>query len=721
LVATPAHTGSTWRFGIFEVNAHREELHRTGIPIKIRENSFRILVFLLQHPGEIVTREQLRAVLWPADTFVDFEHGLNTAIMKLREAVDDSAETPLYIETIPKRGYRFIAPVTIGSDEEAAPVKESINNVPASGEVQVTSAPDAEPTPTRRRYRFWQISSVALIALLILASAVWFLFRPVQQPFVSTYKQLTHEFSHKYPVDTDGVRIYFNRGPELESVAQLTIGGGETESLKLPLKDSWLFAVSPDGATLLLSSPDGVLWTARLPELSLHHLTDGPAISAAWSPDGKSVAYATRRGEIFLVQSDGTNPQLIASLHEPLLVFVGEIAWSPDGKTIRFTRDRRIWEIASNGSGLHPFLPEWHPSSGLCCGRWSPDGRNYMFVSDDAALGPLEGTLLNTQVYAVHKPPPFSIRSNPDPVRLTTGPMRWGYPIPSRDGKQIFARGLLPRGELVRSDPRSGQLVPYLSGISAEFVTFSPDGKSLAYVTFPEGILYRANRDGSNPVQMTVPPLYPTLLQWSRDGSQIMFCSPDSSGKSKSFVLPSGGGTPEGILPNELAIQSDPNWSPDGRKVVFASNEKIAGQLVNDVRILDLDTHAVTILSGSQNRRSPHWSPDGRYMAALSGSTDDLAVYEFKTSQWSRLAPGVAGFPTWSHDGQYIYFLRPPPDQGVFRVRPTGGNIDRVADLRQVRVTGIFDFTLSLDPDDAPILLRDVGTDEIFALTIEQK
>ena len=720
-MATPAHTGSTWRFGIFEVNAHREELRRKGIPIKIRENSFRILVVLLQHPGEIVTREQLRAVLWPADTFVDFEHGLNTAIMKLREALDDSVETPLYIETIPKRGYRFIAPVTTGLDGEAAPVQERINNVPGSGEVEAIPAPQAEPAPSRGRLRFWQIASAALIASVILASAVWFLFRPIQQPFVSTYKQLTHEFSHKYPVDTDGVRIYFNRGPELESVAQVTIAGGETESLKLPLKDSWLFAVSPDGATLLLSSPDGVLWTARLPELSLHHLTDGPAISAAWSPDGKSVAYVTRRGDIFLVQSDGTDPHRIASLQEPLDAFVGEIAWSPDGKIIRFTRERRIWEIASNGSGLHPFLPDWHPSSGLCCGRWSRDGRNYIFVSDDAALGPWEGTLLNTQVYAVRESPSFSIRSNPDPVRLTTGPMRWGYPIPARDGKQIFARGLLPRGELVRFDPRSGQLIPYLGGISAEFVTFSPDGKSLAYVTFPEGVLYRANPDGSNPVQITVPPLYPFLLQWSRDGSQLMFCNPDSSGKPRSFVLPSGGGTPEPILPNEPAIQADPNWSPDGRKIVFASNEKTSGQLVTNIRILDLDTHAVTTLSGSQNRRSPHWSPDGRYMAALSGGTDDLAVYDFKTSQWSPLAPGVAGFPTWSHDGQYIYFLRPPPDQGVFRVRPTGGNIDRVVDLRQVRVTGVFDFTLSLDPDDAPILLRDVGTDEIFALTIEQK
>ena len=103
-MATPAHTTQTWRFGVFEVDARREELRRAGVPVKMREQSLRILVFLLEHAGEIVTREELRHVLWPADTFVDFAHSLNTAVMKLREALGDTADKPLYIETIPKRG-----------------------------------------------------------------------------------------------------------------------------------------------------------------------------------------------------------------------------------------------------------------------------------------------------------------------------------------------------------------------------------------------------------------------------------------------------------------------------------------------------------------------------------------------------------------------------------------------------------------------------------------
>jgi eukaryotic-like serine/threonine-protein kinase len=127
-VERPANTTRVWRFGLFEVDAADGELRRGGKPVKMREQSFRILVFLLEHSGEIVTRESLRGVLWPSDTFVDFDHSLNTAVMKLRDALGDSADTPLYIETLPKRGYRFIAPMTVVERETP-----SISPVPSSG------------------------------------------------------------------------------------------------------------------------------------------------------------------------------------------------------------------------------------------------------------------------------------------------------------------------------------------------------------------------------------------------------------------------------------------------------------------------------------------------------------------------------------------------------------------------------------------------------------
>ena len=103
--------GKTIRFGVFEVDLAAGELRKNGNRIRLQEQPFQILVYLLDRTGEVVTREELRQKLWPADTFVDFDHSLNTAVNKLREALGDSASSPRYVETLARRGYRFLAPV----------------------------------------------------------------------------------------------------------------------------------------------------------------------------------------------------------------------------------------------------------------------------------------------------------------------------------------------------------------------------------------------------------------------------------------------------------------------------------------------------------------------------------------------------------------------------------------------------------------------------------
>src|SRR5580693_8130676 len=99
------------RFGVFEVDVRSGELRKSGAKIRVQEQPFQILVTLLERPDEVVTREELRQKLWPAETFVDFEHGVNSAVARLRDLLGDSADSPRYIETLPRRGYRFIAPV----------------------------------------------------------------------------------------------------------------------------------------------------------------------------------------------------------------------------------------------------------------------------------------------------------------------------------------------------------------------------------------------------------------------------------------------------------------------------------------------------------------------------------------------------------------------------------------------------------------------------------
>src|SRR5271169_3012198 len=107
----PSHEPRVVRFGVFEVDLRAGELRRNGLKVKLQNQPFQILGMLLERPGEIITRDEMRVRLWPAETFVDFDHGLNSAIRRLRDALGDSAESPTFVETLGRRGYRFVFPV----------------------------------------------------------------------------------------------------------------------------------------------------------------------------------------------------------------------------------------------------------------------------------------------------------------------------------------------------------------------------------------------------------------------------------------------------------------------------------------------------------------------------------------------------------------------------------------------------------------------------------
>jgi TolB-like protein/DNA-binding winged helix-turn-helix (wHTH) protein/Tfp pilus assembly protein PilF len=172
-------TPQNWRFGVFEVDRRNQELRRNGVLVKIREQSFRVLVHLIEHAGTIVSREDLYRALWPADTFVDFDHSLNTAVKKLRDALGDDADAPIYIETIPKRGYRFIPPVsgiepaTIGSGNVVAEVAEIAQPAVSSvGPQQAENIPPSTLRKWRRKQAAW-IAVAAAVLLLCGIGAIW--------------------------------------------------------------------------------------------------------------------------------------------------------------------------------------------------------------------------------------------------------------------------------------------------------------------------------------------------------------------------------------------------------------------------------------------------------------------------------------------------------------------------------------------------------------------
>jgi Tol biopolymer transport system component len=178
---------------------------------------------------------------------------------------------------------------------------------------------------------------------------------------------------------------------------------------------------------------------------------------------------------------------------------------------------------------------------------------------------------------------------------------------------------------------------------------------------------------------------------------------------------------PKRLLPEDHESQFDPNWSPDGKRIAFSTASPFNPN--GKVRILDLATHQITAVAGSEGILSPRWSPDGRFVEAVPLGGNGLKIYDLESEQWSDLVQkDPVRFPSWSRDSRFIYFLHTPAngDKAVFRIRVSGGPPERIADLNNIHLGGWWSW-MGLDPTDAPLVLRDIGNDDIYGLTLERK
>ena len=193
------------RFGIFEADLRTGELTKRGARIRLQDQPFQVLAMLLAKPGELITREELRARLWTADTFVDFDHGLNKAINKIREALGDSAESPRFVETVARRGYRFIGDVA-ASEREPAPPAPS------------TSSPAAEPAAVQRRPRWQRTLTIAGLGLALTSAALvgWLLRSHGPSPAIRSVAVLPLE-----NLSGDASQEYFADGMTDQLIASL--------------------------------------------------------------------------------------------------------------------------------------------------------------------------------------------------------------------------------------------------------------------------------------------------------------------------------------------------------------------------------------------------------------------------------------------------------------------------------------------------------------------
>jgi dipeptidyl aminopeptidase/acylaminoacyl peptidase len=316
-----------------------------------------------------------------------------------------------------------------------------------------------------------------------------------------------------------------------------------------------------------------------------------------------------------------------------------------------------------------------------------------------------------------------SLFRNPSrvPIPLTSGPMHWDVPVPGRDGRTIFAIGETLRGELSRWDKNTHRLEPFLGGVSSDEVIFSRDGKSVAYVTWPDGVLWWANRDGSNAVQLTQPPLHPMKITFSPDARQIVFY--DRATWQMDMVGTEGGAAVP-LIPGEKDKDLDPVQSPDGKQVAFTRLVENGGGWKTEAYVLDMGRGQVAPLPGGLGMRPEGWSPDGRLIVAVQWDGNNLELFDLRTKQWKMLVAGEANYPAFSHDSRFIYFLRTVNDgngenhMDVYRIPVAGGSLERVVDLKDSHITGYWGFSMQLDPTDAPLVLRDISSADIYALNL---
>ena len=594
-----------------------------------------------------------------------------------------------------------------------------------SGKSVSVAAPVADRPKADMKYGIMLAISVA-IAVLVVAFVAFWLRSPQQPPRVLSVNQITQDNLPKVNLFTDGPRLYFTEDVSERSViGQVSAAGGDVVRVPCPFPYVSIVSISPNRSELLTASsqtpPNYVgefpFWILPVPAGSPRRVGDVTAQDGAWSPDGQQLVYA-KGSDLYVAGWDGSNPRKLVSAESVVL----DPGFSPDGRKLRFSEwntsqnVRSLWEVAADGSGLHPLLPGWNPTPAECCGNWSPDGRYYFFQSTR------EG---RTDIWVMREGSSILRRTSAPPVQLTTGPLEFFAPVPARSGNRLFVIGEQPRAELQRYDDRARQFLPYLSGISAGQLDFSPDGEWVAYITYPESALWRSKRDGSERLQLTYPPLLATMPRWSPDAKQIAFQDGNVGTKFRAYVLPSGGGTPQLLLPEDTVNeQDDTQWSPNGQSLLFTESPSIlAGTARDYIGELEVKTHQVSKVPGSDGLFAPRWSPDGRFISAFTADQQKIMLFEVASRKWSELASGQNfQYPNWSHDGRYLY-VEDTTDNGpkLFRISIANHKSQVLVDLRNIpRPYLPFGAQWSgLTPDDSLLVMRETGTRDVYSLDLQ--
>jgi Tol biopolymer transport system component/DNA-binding winged helix-turn-helix (wHTH) protein len=717
-VQTPL--GSLFRFGPFQVNSDSGELLKNGNRVKLQEQPFRLLVILLENAGEVVTRDDLRHRIWRDDMFVDFDGSLRVAVRKLREALGDDAENPRYVETIPKRGYRFLAPEISSSTNgnnrgtiSADTTPEIVRILPPLADARDASADlhgrnADKPRTTHLSQAAVPRIAVILAAAMLLAAAVFVYFRP--KPAIAPARALT--------------RITFDEG--------------------LQADPTW----SPDGRYIAYSANRGGATNIWMQQISVGdpiQITTGPGPNwqPDWSPDGRYIAYRSDAGEegIFVVPAVGG-----AGQERRIATFGDTPRWSPDGSQILFqdnpvswTDRSKFYVVGLDGGPPRQVLDEFfrqHSFFYPISAAWHPDGKRVtIWVSDRSQAVPSQDSSQDFWTLPLEGGTPVQSAITPQIQQwFTSLAVRSGYEsvvdskfVWAPSGKALYLertfRGTRSLWRL-SIDPRTLRatgIEQLTAGAGiATAPAISPDGKRLAFTAASAEIgawlqPLDANRGriSGQGISVTSPGVDAWLPALTRDGSKLAF-SGVRAGETRLWVksLPDGRELPLFV---DSYNRGSPQWSPDGTRLAYTRQlkERVPGVISmwsgSQIMVWSAETRqeeAVTSLSTRRSAKEPlvarsifDWSPDGRSllvskMSSLQGIRSiqsDVTVWQVPISAaphaelQERKIIAKPGFRIWqphfSPDGQWIAFE-------AANVPDPGGQTELRSSLYVMRATG---------------------------------
>ncbi len=713
-MVVPSSKSRVVRFGVFEANFAAQELRKRGIRVRLRGQSFALLQMLVDRGGEIVTREEMRRALWPEDTFVDFENGLNAAIRKLRAVLGDSPESPRYIETVPKSGYRFVAPLRDTTQEPVSPAAASVK--------EPTFLEPSPPTQPLKHHRLRPLFGGGIVVAASLFAGVWFAARPPAAPRVLGGTKLTNTArADSYGrLQTDGARLfYLERHGHRWTLMQIPASGGEAQPFANPFQNTRLLAVSPNAAEMIIApfkqrDEPLALWLMPSVGGAPRRLGEVFAEDAVFTSDGSGITYSTAQG-VFQVGRDGLNAKPLVKMEGTIL----GLGWSPDGSRLRFEvrnfqeTGSAIWEVYSDGSHLRPLLPEWGTRSWQVNGRWTADGRYYFFTG---ARSPAEMTIW------VKREGADILGSERPPVPLTGGPIGMDQALPNRDRTRLFTLGVAEKFEYAKYDEARGAQA-LLGGVGASWATFSVDGSWLAYTV--QEALWRCKPDGSDKKELVPASLNPGIASISPDNTLVAFQGhPQGQSVYRIYVVPSEGGAPRELV-SEPFSASAPVWSGSASDLAITfSQEGQDGNLAALYRV-NLASGAKEKLPESSGFWKIKWSPDGRYLAAVGYDLKRLAVFDAKTQKWHALAQGnIIGPVAWApHGSTIVYQDLGEQDQPVRKLRivegKQAGSPERVEACKALLEGGVLRCGFEgVAPDGGLVLRLTRGDRDIYSLEV---